>query len=435
MDASDFLVTRLGKCSIRSPLGLNRVVGDQIANFADETSRVALDPFLGRRGEKEGFEVAGPREHIFFDLSEAQAAIVTCGGICPGMNNVIRGLVMQLYHRYDVRRVAGVRHGLRGFVPEHGLSFVDLTIEKVSRIHHDGGTILGTSRGAQDAGIVVDTLERQSINIVFFVGGDGTLRAAHKVALEVARRGLRIAVVGVPKTIDNDILYIDKSFGMDTAVSVAAQAVRAAHVEAEGAPRGLVVVKLMGRHSGYIACRSALATMEANLVLVPEQPFDLDGPAGLFALIRKRLAERDHMLVVVAEGAGQDLMRAAEGRLSMDPSGNVRLNDVGVFLCNVIREHFAGTDVEPSIRYIDPSYIIRAAPANASDAIYCAELAEMAVHAAMAGRTDMVVGSWGGNLTHVPLALATSGRKTVDLESPLWLSVLEATGQPLCLKN
>jgi 6-phosphofructokinase 1 len=435
MDASDFEIRRLGKCTVDSPLGLSTVHGDSIANFVDASRRVALDPHVHAKDDGMGFELAGPRQGIFFDPAKLRAAIVTCGGICPGTNNVIRGLVMQLHHRYGVERIVGVRYGLRGFIPGYGLPFVDLGPGMVARIHQLGGTILGSSRGPQDPGAIVDTLERQDVNIVFFVGGDGTLRAAHRVARESLERGLKIAVVGVPKTIDNDILYIDKSFGMDTAVSVAAQAVRAAHVEAEGAPNGLVIVKLMGRHSGCIACRSALATMDANLVLVPEQDFDLDGERGVFACVQRRFDRSDHMLIVVAEGAGQELMRRAEDRMSMDPSGNLKLQDIGMFLCNVLRAHFSATNLDLTIRYIDPSYIIRAAPANASDGIFCAELAEMAVHAAMAGCTDMVVGSWGGRLTHVPLELATSGRKTVDLEGSLWLSVLEATGQPLSMKS
>lgn len=433
MKPSDFEVTRLGECKLDSPLKLSTVYGDSVANFQDDGGRVAYDPLCSPGAAELAFEAAGPRRRIYFDPSKVTAAIVTCGGICPGLNNVIRGLVMRMHHRYGIERILGVQYGLRGFIPRYELPFVKLTPERVASIHHVGGTILGASRGPQDVSEIVDTLERQSINLVFFVGGDGTMRAAHEVATEALDRGLKIAVVALPKTIDNDILFIERSFGMDTAVSVAAQAVAAAHVEAEGAPNGLVVVKLMGRYSGYIACRAALATMEANLVLVPEQRFALEGEHGLFATIRRRFSRRSHMLIVVAEGAGQDLMRESEGRKSMDPSGNLRLQDIGVFLCNVIRDRFNGGDLELAVRYIDPSYIIRATEANAADAIYTSELSEMAVHAAMAGRTDVVVGSWSGRLTHVPLSLVTTGRKTVDLEGPLWLSVLESTGQPISL--
>ena len=437
-DPSMYDVKRLGKCTIDAMEVLPSIEKGSLVTFAEDSTRVVLDarvrPGDGDRGPAASFEIGGPRRLLYFDPSKLRAGIVTCGGICPGLNNVIRGIVMKLWHRYGVRRIAGVRYGLRGFVPSYRLPLVDLDPERVASIHHVGGSILGSSRGHQDPGAIVDAMDRQDMDVVFFVGGDGTLRAAHLVAQEVERRNVRAAIVGVPKTIDNDIMFVEKSFGLDTAVSIAAETLRAAHAEATGAPSGIVVVKLMGRQSGYIAARAALATQDVNLVLVPEQRFELDGPAGLLALLRRRFERSDHMVVVVAEGAGQDLLGRA-GAEERDPSGNLKLGDIGEFLCRRIREAFASWGREITLRYIDPSYIIRAAPAIAADGIYCAELAEMAVHAAMAGRTDMVVGSACGRITHVPLALATSGRKTIDLEGPLWRSVLEATGQPASLVN
>jgi len=429
---SETRVTILGRCTVESPLGLSTVRGDSIANFVGDGGRVLIDPVTrpGDEGQHPAFELAGPRREIFFDPSKVRAGIVTCGGICPGLNNVIRGLVMQLWHRYGVRRIVGFRYGLRGFVPRYRLPLVDLAPDVVVNIHHMGGTILGSSRGPQDIGKIADLLERQDFDMVFFVGGDGTLRAAHAVSEEIQRRGLKISIVGVPKTIDNDILHVERSFGVDTAVSVATEAANAAHAEATGAPNGLVIVKLMGRHSGYIACLTALASNDANLVLVPEVPFSLDGENGLFSVIRRRFEKSDHMLVIVAEGAGQDLLAGAGDE--KDASGNVKLGDVGPFLKGSIKKRFQA-DIELGIRYIDPSYIIRAAPANPSDGIYCIELTSAAVHAAMAGRTDMVVGNTSGHLTHVPLTLATSGRKTVDPEGDLWRAVLENTGQPMSM--
>jgi 6-phosphofructokinase 1 len=386
------------------------------------------------------FELAGPRERIYFDPAKTRVAMVTCGGLCPGLNNVIRSLVLQLWHRYGVRSIYGVRYGYQGFISSYGHPFVDLNPEEVLDIHQQGGSLLGSSRGAQPVDEIVDCLERHNINILFAVGGDGTLRGAQRIQEEVQKRGLKISVVGVPKTIDNDIPHISRTFGHDTAVDQATQAICAAHVEAKGAPNGVGIVKLMGRHSGYIACKSALAMREVNVVLVPEQRFELNGGSGLFAYLEKRLRKRGHAVIVVAEGAGQDLFLASEGDggeggNGTDASGNVKLHDIGVYLSAAIKGYFRKASIPLNLKYIDPSYIIRAAPANSKDAIFCNNLAEHAAHAAMAGKTGMVVGLWHEQFTHLPLAAATSQRKVVSLEGELWRSTVESTGQPPKLRK
>jgi 6-phosphofructokinase 1 len=276
---------------------------------------------------------------------------------------------------------------------------------------------------------MVDRLVALGIRILFVIGGDGSMRGALAIAEELRRRALAIAVVGIPKTIDNDLQFMDRSFGYQTAFGEAVRAIDCAHREAKGAPNGIGLVKVMGRHSGFIACSAALASGDANFVLIPEMPFRLEGEKGLLAVLRRRLERRAHAVVVVAEGAGQELIEGVgEER---DASGNVKLRDIGVFLAERIREHFAATGFESNLKYIDPSYIIRSVPANPADAVFCTGLGLNAVHAAMCGKTEMMLGMWHQRLVHLPIRQAISARNRVELTGSLWLSVLGATGQPL----
>jgi len=432
-------IETLGPRRIPSPLGLGNEPGDDLADYLPDDQRVLYHvstretkPYLDRGEDLPCFEAAGPREHLYFDPSKLKAGIVTCGGLCPGLNNVIRGIVLALHFGYGVRTILGFKYGYEGLVPKYKHPVIELTPDAVVDIHRLGGTVLGTSRGSQEASEMVDTLERLGLGILFCIGGDGTMRGALAVHEEIRKRGLRIGVVGVPKTIDNDIMYIEKSFGFETAFSVACEAIRAAHVEATGARNGIGLVKLMGRNSGYIAANAALAERDVNLVLVPEQDFDLDAPSGLLAVLERRILDRHHAVIVVAEGAGQRHLQASS---AVDPSGNVRLSDIGVFLRDRIREHFVRKGTGVDVKYIDPSYIIRSVPANPSDAVYCGYLSQHAAHAGMAGKTGLAVGQWNGQFTHVPLSAVTSGRRSISLEGPLWMSVLEATGQPFSMLN
>jgi 6-phosphofructokinase 1 len=435
MTTADLAIATLGPCRIDSPLKSWIESRQTTEHYVEETDRVLFHDTLGQvvaaglaPAELPGFEPAGPRRSIFFDPAKLRVGIVTCGGLCPGINDVIRGIVMELAFHYGVRRIQGFRNGYQGFIPRYGHDVMDLTPEVVSRIAEDGGTILGTSRGSQDPDAIVDCLERQDIGVLFVIGGDGTLRGAMKIAERVRERGERIAVVGVPKTIDNDIPYIDQSFGFQTAFAEATKSIRSAHVEAKASPNGVGLVKLMGRHSGFIACYAALAEPDANYVLIPEVPFALDGPGGLLAHLAQRVRDRDHAVIVVAEGAGQDLVPAEEA--GVDASGNKKLHDIGLFLRHRIADHFAAEGLELNLKYIDPSYAIRSVEANPFDSVYCIRLAQNAVHAALAGRTEMVVGRWRGRYVHIPMRLAVSRRNQVCPDGDLWLSVLEATGQP-----
>ena len=368
--------------------------------------------------------MAGPRKNIYFDPSKLKAGIVTCGGLCPGLNDVIRAIVLGLYHHYGVKTVFGFPFGYEGLTHRHGHTPLELTPEMVEDIHMKGGTILGSSRGPQDVSEMVDTLERMNVGILFTIGGDGTLTGAQATSEEIGRRGLKISVIGIPKTIDNDISFVDVSFGFETAVSESRTAILSAHTEAIGAKNGIGLVKLMGRESGFIAAYAALANNDVNFCLVPEIPFTLEGFLGA---LKTRLENRRHAVILAAEGAGQSLM-AETGQ--KDASGNIRFEDIGLFLKDRIKTFFKEGGMKVELKYIDPSYTIRSLPANSRDSAFCLILGHNAVHAGMAGRTNMVVGHWKGRFTHVPIPLAVSERKQIDPEAWLWGNVLSCTGQP-----
>ena len=365
-----------------------------------------------------------PREKIFFEPSQLACGIVTCGGLCPGLNDVIRSIVLSLYHLYGVKKVYGFRYGYEGLVRRFGHKPFELNPDAVNRIHEIGGSVLGSSRGSQDPADMVKTLDELKIGILFAIGGDGALRGAQKIADEAVNRGLKISVIGIPKTIDNDVSFVQKTFGFETAVTEARRATYAANTEAEAARNGIGLVKLMGRDSGYIAAYSVLVDSQVNFCLIPEVPFTLD---RFLAELQQRLERRGHAVIVTAEGAGQDLMAKSAER---DASGNVKYGDIGIFLRDAIKNHFKKRGVEISLKYIDPSYTIRSVPADAHDSSFCLLLGHNAVHAGMTGRTNMVVGFWNHQFTHVPISLAVSQRKKIDPEGTLWSSVLASTGQP-----
>ena len=399
--------------------------------FVSDEERVlfpsTLDDFRRHRrpdGEPLSMELAGPRERLFFDPAEVACGIVTCGGLCPGLNDVIRAIVLSLYHHYGVRKISGFRFGFEGLVERHGREPLELTPTVVSRINERGGSILGSSRGVQNPAAMVDRLERLGIGILFAIGGDGTQRGAHAISEEAAARGAAISVVGVPKTIDNDVSYVQRTFGFETAVSEARRATYAASTEAESAVNGIGLVKLMGRDSGFIAAYAVLVDGQVNFCLIPEVPFSLD---RFLVELRGRLARRGHAVVVVAEGAGQYLLSGEETR---DASGNLKHRDIGVFLRDAISRHFRDAGIPISLKYIDPSYAIRSVPVTAHDSAFCLLLGHNAVHAGMTGRTDMVVGFWNHHFTHVPIPVAVSQRKRIEPDGALWSSVLASTGQP-----
>lgn len=389
--------------------------------------RIVIDP-QQPAGETLQFELAGPRAKLFFDSASVCAGIVTCGGLCPGLNNVVRSLVRELWFGYGVRQILGFRDGYMGLDPARGRAPLELNPDAVDDIHKEGGTVLGTSRGPVDVHAVVSNLIQRGVNILFTIGGDGTQRGGNDLYNEAMARGHLLAVVGVPKTIDNDVAFVSRSFGYLTSVEESAKVLHCAHTEAKSVPNGIAIVKLMGRHAGFIAAGATIASQDVNFCLVPEVPFKLDGESGLLATLTKRMRERSHALVVVAEGAGQDLL-AAEGN-ARDASGNIKLEDIGPFLRKKIEEHFKAAGIQVVIRYFDPSYMIRSVPADSEDSILCDLFARNAVHAAMAGKTGLVIGLIHDQFIHVPIALLTSQTKRMDVNGAAWQAVLATTRQP-----
>ena len=423
----DFTIPTLGEPQLDSPLNPARL---QFTNEADRVLYYAhqapVDACLKAGRPLPSFEPAGPRPKIFFNSSEINCGIVTCGGLCPGINDVIRAIVYEGYQHYRVNRIYGFRNGYHGMIKGNDPPPTLLDTDMVNAIHEQGGTILGSSRGPQDTGRMVDYLQDLNISILFTIGGDGTLHGARAIAQEVEKRGYKIAVIGIPKTIDNDICYVSRTFGFETAVEVSRAVIQAAHIESKGADNGVGLVKLMGRDSGFIAAQATLANADVNFCLIPEVPFTLDGERGLLQKLEERLRRRRHAVIVVAEGAGQDLMAGDE---RCDASGNKLHEDIGIFLKNSIVDYFKERQVPVTVKYIDPSYIIRSRPDNANDSVICLQMGQSAVHAGMAGKTDMMIGYWNNHYTHVPLAMAVSARKKVAPNGQLWQTVLTVTEQ------
>jgi len=435
----DFTVPSLGECKISSPITYSTTQGDDIANYVRDDEHILYnidaDAAVGTKAftADQILEKAGPRQRIYFSPGHVHAGIVTCGGLCPGLNDVIRAITRCLWYRYGVRRITGIRYGYQGLIPENNIPTMDLDPSVVDDIHKIGGTVLGSSRGGGDRiESIVDTIERLNLNMLFPIGGDGTQKGALKIAEEIERRGLKISVIGVPKTIDNDLAFIQRSFGFETAVAEATQTVFSAHTEAHSAINGIGLVKLMGRNSGFIAAHTAIASHEANFVLIPEVPFELDGPNGLFSHLKTRLEQRAHAVVIVAEGAGQELLPESE---VSDASGNRKLGDIGLYLKNEIMAYFRTQNVPVNLKYIDPSYIIRSAVAAPTDSLYCSRLGNNAAHAAMAGKTRIVISQVNNVFVHVPIRMVVSQTNEVDPESSLWRDVIESTHQPLLMTN
>ncbi len=435
----DFTIESLGEAKLNSPIRMSSRQGDGITDYVSDENKILYDIDTKIVDGKtvpvhsDAVELAGPRKKIYFNPSHVHAAICTCGGICPGLNNVIRAVVRCFWYRYGVRRISGIQYGYLGLLENSPWPLIPLDPDVVDDIQEKGGTILGSARGGgKQVEEIVDSLERMNINILISIGGDGTLRGAYDIGQEIEKRGLKIAVVGVPKTIDNDLSFIDSSFGFDTAVTSAVPSVRGAHVEAKNSINGIGLVKVMGRESGFIAAHTSLAQSDVNFCLIPESPFDLEGPNGLLENLKRRILSRGHAVILVAEGAGQDLVPPTG---ETDASGNKKYQDIGLFLKSEISRYFADQGIPTSIKYIDPSYIIRSAPANSYDSIYCARLGAHAVHAAMAGKTKCIASRVNNQFVYLPIKVAVSKRSHVDVEGSLWRDVIENTRQPVSMKN
>ncbi len=422
--------TSLGKPTITSPLKgkINRFYNNEAVACNDRTQDLST---LGSIDDIEYFELAGPREKLFFNPEEVTVGIVTCGGLCPGLNDVIRALTFCALESYGVKRVLGFKYGYEGLVAKYYHYPIELTTDNTDEIHEKGGTILKSSRGAQDTDDIIDTLIHYGVNILFTIGGDGTQRGARDIVEGVKKRNLPISVVGIPKTIDNDVSLIQRSFGFETAVEATWEIITNAHSEAKAYRNGVGLVRLMGRESGWIAASAALANSNVNFCLVPEVPFDLHGEHGFLTHLKNRLRSKEHAVVVVAEGAGQNLF---DTKLGSNKSGNKNLADIGLLLKNEIKTSFKADDIEVNVKYFDPSYNIRSRRANANDSMYCLRLGSNAVHAAMAGKTNLIVGLHHDRLVHLPISMI-GARKTIDPQSWFWQTVLQATHQPADMRD
>ena len=431
MEYFEHKIASLGTPEFDSPIKIATFIGDD-DSVIYETDYKTVTRILSQNKSLPAFQKAGPRKKIFFNPHNVKAGIVTCGGLCPGLNDVIRSIVMALYYHYGTKQITGYRFGYNGLDTKPKIPPNILTPEVVKNIHNLGGSILGSSRGSPDVPVIVDTLERDKVNFLFCIGGDGTLKGAHEIALECLKRKNNIGIIGIPKTIDNDIAYISRTFGFLTAVEEGRRSITAIHNEVSSLYYGIGVVKLMGRDSGYIAANVCLADNDANYCLIPEVDFDLEGQKGLCACIKKRFSHAHHAVIVAAEGAGQKYFKGKDK--VKDASGNILHNDIGKFIVNYIKEYFRKEGSSVTMKYIDPSYMVRSSAANAEDSVYCLILGQHAIHAAMAGKTDMVVSYWNNSFIHVPIKMATSQRKKIDPRGVFWESVLFATGQPP-LKN
>ncbi len=428
----DLLVKTLGEARHPSPLDLGSATESAGAHFVSDEERIRLEltvrPGTDDESAALSLEQAGPRERIFFEPSKTTAAIVTCGGLSPGLNNVIRSVFYELSKNYGVPRVLGIRNGYLGLNPEAGLEPIRITREFVESIDKLGGTVLGSSRGPQEPTVTADYLQAEKIDILFCIGGDGTQRGAAALREELEARGAPIAIVGIPKTIDNDIPFVRLSFGFATALEKAGEVIRGAHVEARDAVNGIGLVKLMGRHAGFIAAGASVVSQEVDFTLVPEIAFPLEGEDGFLTVLENRLKRHKHAVIVVAEGAGQHLFEGVEER--RDASGNLQHEDIGIFLREKIKEFFARRGLECALKYIDPSYSIRSVPANAFDRYLCDQMGRHAVHAAMAGKTDVLIGDEHSRFVHVPIPTVVEQTKSLEIAGDLWRGVLQVTGQP-----
>ena len=425
-NAFNFEIQQLGEAIYANPSS-HEIFIDSAEKIIFSSQTKNLNHQLKICNQLPAFEKAGARKQIFHNPKSTRAAIITCGGLCPGLNNVIKGLVNVLEKDYGVENIVGIRYGYKGLTKASNHEPIQLNSTVVDQIHKQGGTILGSSRGNQDPNAMVDELQRRNINILFCIGGDGTLKGAQAIAEAANKRQANISIVGVPKTIDNDLGFVEKTFGFETSVQVASEIITSAHCEAEGAENGIGIVKLMGRDSGFITATASLANSVVDFCLIPETPFRFDGPDGICTAIHRRLEQNKHAVIVVAEGAGQDLFE--NSKKTIDASGNVLKDDIGELLKQEISAYFQQINTPVSIKYLDPSYHIRSVSANAADAVFCHLLAEYAVHAGMSGKTNLVIGYWNNFFTHVPIHLATKERRMVDLDSALWRGVVSATQQ------
>eukprot|EP00277_Geminigera_cryophila_P010553 CAMPEP_0179411468 /NCGR_PEP_ID=MMETSP0799-20121207/3916_1 /TAXON_ID=46947 /ORGANISM="Geminigera cryophila, Strain CCMP2564" /LENGTH=462 /DNA_ID=CAMNT_0021183545 /DNA_START=1 /DNA_END=1386 /DNA_ORIENTATION=+ len=401
------------------------------------TDETCLDVIIIDSIQEEGRQYrqwirAGPREALYFDPRKVVAGIVTCGGLCPGLNNVIQAITKTLHENYGADKVWGIPFGYKGFLSASGTQdfpWKELTSNTVSLIHKRGGTILGSSRGNrpdEHIDAIMERLIKEGVTQLYVIGGDGTHKGANAISQEAVKRKLAMTVCCVPKTIDNDIAFIDKSFGFESAVGTAVGVINCALIEAQDSEQGVGIVKLMGREAGFVAVMATLASNDVDICLIPEGPFDVD---KLCTYIGQRLDRHGHCIIVIAEGAGTEHFKDAD--LGVDASGNRRLPDVGLWLKEQIRSWWQEHGRAIQVRYIDPSYQLRSVSANPSDSVYCSDLGSTAVHGCMAGFTGFSAGRINQRYVYIPIEEMCKAKKVkVDTKSRVYNRMVVHTGQP-----
>jgi len=391
----------------------------------DNNEGVLVDILVPADNEVTVYPRAGPRSSLFFRPSHVNAGIVTCGGLCPGLNSVIRDVTKSCFELYGVQSVIGFHGGFSGIF---SMPFERLTLESTQGIQNLGGTILSSARGGFDADRILNKLEDLRISQLFIVGGDGSMRGARELVVAITKRPWPVAIIGIPKTIDNDIGLIDHSFGFQTAVEETLRAVRAAKVEAACSINGVGVVQCMGRHAGYIAAQVTLASAEVDLCIIPEVPIAIDGSLDVLEHVIRVVEKKGHAVVVVAEGAGENLLGKSE---EFDASGNRRLRPIGPWIKEAIAERLTMRGLGRQVRLIDPSYMVRSVAAYSVDSILCTLLSLAAVHAAMDGYTGVCVALVNGRSVMVPLDLIVEASpRKVDVCSRTYERIVSLTSQP-----
>ena len=327
--------------------------------------------------------------------------VLTGGGDCPGLNPVIRAVTRAALLRG--LHVIGIRNGWKGLIQS---DTVPLDIHAVSGILHRGGTILGTSRTnpykkPEDVAKVKETIAKLSLDALVAIGGEDTLGVATKLSKE------GVKIVGVPKTIDNDLSATDVTFGFDTACNIAMEAIDRLHTTAESHHR-IMVAEVMGRHAGWIATYAGIAG-GADVILIPEEPVDV---LVVCDTIKKRHARgKDFSIVVVAEGAQFKKNSDVTIEERLDEFGHVRLGGIGQLLAEEIERH---TGFETRVAVL--GHIQRGGSPTAFDRVLGTRFGVKAVELIATGAFGTMVSLQGNQIVSVPIEQGTGKLKTVDPE-------------------
>ncbi|MGA7341196.1 MAG: 6-phosphofructokinase [Terracidiphilus sp.] len=468
----------------------NPITDKSIGTLSDDSPRVMLD--ARGRAEADGavdlsLPEARPRTHLRYPLQPGAMlgiGILVSGGIAPGINAVIDGIVLRhsLYHARQCARgrrhsieILGYREGFKGLL-RPGVHPQRLNSAAIRGVVEIGGSYLGTSRADEllpgtgpnrnaKLEAAIGRLQNDGVHILYVIGGDGSMSCAHALWHYARRKGYELSVVGIPKAMDNDILWVWQSFGFLSAVEEARQAILHMHTEVSSNPR-VGIVQLFGSDSGFIASHAGYSTA-CDLVLIPEDPMTMD---DIVTHISERLTDRfgngqdiagPYALVVMAETAlpadarkyiDDPRVGLSEGKRGekealksfLDNGRRVRgqtpdeLRTAGLKIVSRVLQDRIQQELEPREYWRDfrvitnePRHLIRSIPPSVTDVIFGERLGALAVDNAMAGYTDFMVSQWLTEFVLVPLPLVVLGRKRVPTNGIFWKSVLSKTGQRL----